>query len=162
MEEDMERLRAWKRLKRGMIGYNHHHHSGGHAALPSSGNSSFSVDSLSSSVILGMGTGIGIRFVLPSKGTFFDCKQRQMSLEVYSTTIRYGGSNGMNKSIPKLGHRRKLLRIAVGTEHLHNSMDRQTHSTSPFILMTNTWSYRMIPASSRQCLGLDSQETPAI
>ncbi|KAJ3774118.1 hypothetical protein FB446DRAFT_492928 [Lentinula raphanica] len=72
MEEDMERLRARKRVKRAMIVYNHHYHSGGHAALPSPSNSSFSVDSVSSSVILGLGTGIGIRDVLPLKSTFFD------------------------------------------------------------------------------------------
>ncbi|KAJ3817722.1 raptor N-terminal caspase like domain-containing protein [Lentinula raphanica] len=184
IEEDMERLRARKRIKRAMIVYNHHYHSGGHATLPSPSNSSFSVDSVSSSVILGLGTGIGIRDVLPLKSTFFDwcseyftepqmrvivsgpssfssllmdtihSKQRQMSLEVYNTTIRRDGSNGMSKLIPKLGHRRKLLRIVVGTGQLHTSMDRQTHSTSPFILMTNTWLHRMIPTSSLSGIGL--------
>ncbi|KAJ3739761.1 hypothetical protein DFH05DRAFT_1512697 [Lentinula detonsa] len=72
MEEDMERLRARKRLKRGMNGYNHHYHNSGYGTVPSPSNSSFSVDSVASSVILGLGTGIGIRDVLPLKSTFFD------------------------------------------------------------------------------------------
>ncbi|KAF8641036.1 hypothetical protein AX17_000681 [Amanita inopinata Kibby_2008] len=66
MEEDMERLRARRRA--GSHPRRHTHTSGG---VPSPSNSTFSVDS-NSSVILGLGTGAGIRDVLPLKSTFFD------------------------------------------------------------------------------------------
>ncbi|KZP15647.1 hypothetical protein FIBSPDRAFT_895647 [Athelia psychrophila] len=62
MEEDMERLRARRR-------------SGTQQAnlqVPSPSSSTFSMDSNGSSVILGMGTGAGIRDALPLKSTFFD------------------------------------------------------------------------------------------
>ncbi|KAF9058349.1 hypothetical protein BDP27DRAFT_1344006 [Rhodocollybia butyracea] len=72
MEEDMERLRARKRYKRGMNGYSHPYRDGHYGTVPSPSNSTFSVDSSNSSVILGLGTGIGIRDVLPLKSTFFD------------------------------------------------------------------------------------------
>ncbi|KAJ3813805.1 hypothetical protein F5876DRAFT_34250 [Lentinula aff. lateritia] len=72
MEEDMERLRARKRLKRGMNGYTQQYHNNGYGTVPSPSNSTFSVDSAGSSVILGLGTGMGIRDVLPLKSTFFD------------------------------------------------------------------------------------------
>lgn len=63
MEEDMERLRARRKPRR-------NHHSSG--SLPSPSNSTFSVDSSSSSVILGLGTGLTIRDALPLKSTYFD------------------------------------------------------------------------------------------
>lgn len=66
MEEDMERLRARRRTEPRL----RRHHMGG--GLPSPSNSTFSMDSTSSSVILGLGTGAGIRDVLPLKSTFFD------------------------------------------------------------------------------------------
>lgn len=62
-EEDMERLRA--RRKAGMHSRRH----GSSLASPS--NSTFSVDS-NGSVILGLGTGVGIRDVLPLKSKFYD------------------------------------------------------------------------------------------
>jgi regulator-associated protein of mTOR len=65
-EEDMERLRA--RRKAGV--HPHRHHAPG-ASLPSPSNSTFSVDS-NGSVILGLGTGVGIRDVLPLKSKFYD------------------------------------------------------------------------------------------
>lgn len=64
-EEDMERLRA--RRKAGMP--RRHHGPGG--SFPSPSNSTFSVDS-NGSVILGLGTGVGIRDVLPLKSKFYD------------------------------------------------------------------------------------------
>jgi len=65
MEEDMERLRARRRAGTRA--------NRGHGLLPTSPSSStFSVDSNGSSVILGMGTGAGIRDVLPLKSAFFD------------------------------------------------------------------------------------------
>lgn len=64
MEEDMERLRARRRAgtrtNRGL------------GSLPSPNSSTFSMDSNNSSIILGMGTGAGIRDILPLKSTFFD------------------------------------------------------------------------------------------
>ncbi|KDQ62866.1 hypothetical protein JAAARDRAFT_188509 [Jaapia argillacea MUCL 33604] len=67
MEEDMERLRARRRTgthsKRSS-------HQGGQLSSPS--GSTFSMDSNSSSVILGLGTGAGIRDVLPLKSRFYD------------------------------------------------------------------------------------------
>ncbi|KAM6498755.1 hypothetical protein JOM56_006703 [Amanita muscaria] len=67
MEEDMERLKARRRA--GLHPRRHVHMSSG---MPSPSNSTFSVDSGSSSVILGLGTGLGIRDILPLKSTFFD------------------------------------------------------------------------------------------
>ncbi|PFH49822.1 hypothetical protein AMATHDRAFT_178237 [Amanita thiersii Skay4041] len=67
MEEDMERLRARRRA--GLHPRRHSHMGGG---IPSPSNSTFSMDSNNSSVILGLGTGSGIRDVLPLKSTFFD------------------------------------------------------------------------------------------
>ncbi|KAF8644262.1 hypothetical protein AX16_008617 [Volvariella volvacea WC 439] len=103
MEEDMERLRARRRLglhptRRAQYeasrshhshghGHGHHGHSsqyhghghgqGGHSyyqgsgGLPSPSNSTFSVDS-NNSVILGLGTGAGIKDVLPLKSGYYD------------------------------------------------------------------------------------------
>lgn len=65
-EEDMERLRA--RRKAGVHARRQHMPGG---SLPSPSNSTFSVDS-NSSVILGLGTGAGIRDVLPLKSKFYD------------------------------------------------------------------------------------------
>ncbi len=64
MEEDMERLRARRRTAHGSRGRN---------AVPHSpADSTFSSDSAGSSVILGLGTGTGIRDILPLKSRFFD------------------------------------------------------------------------------------------
>lgn len=126
MEEDMERLRARRRVS---LRPRRHHPSGGvaHGSLPSPSNSTFSMDSTSSSVILGLGTGAGIRDVLPLKSTFFDwcceyftepqmrvgsclsassglanfrfsdSKRRLMSPVAFNITIKFGGNSGMNK-----------------------------------------------------------------
>ncbi|KAJ7762335.1 hypothetical protein DFH07DRAFT_407956 [Mycena maculata] len=64
VEEDMERLRARRRS-----GGRRSHHHGGSGASPSSSLSS--MDS-NNSIILGLGTGIGMADVLPLKSTFFD------------------------------------------------------------------------------------------
>ncbi|KAF7337789.1 Target of rapamycin complex 1 subunit mip1 [Mycena sanguinolenta] len=66
IEEDMERLRA--RRRSGSAPRRGHHH-GGSAPSPSSSLSS--MDS-NNSVILGLGTGVGMADVLPLKSTFFD------------------------------------------------------------------------------------------
>ncbi|TFK56405.1 hypothetical protein OE88DRAFT_12946 [Heliocybe sulcata] len=65
MEEDMERLRARRRT-----GIHARKHLGGAMSSPS--GSTFSMDSASSSVILGLGTGAGIRDALPLKSRFYD------------------------------------------------------------------------------------------
>lgn len=99
MEEDMERLRARRRSgtqpNRGQNG------------LTSPSSSTFSMDSNGSSVILGLGTGVGIRDVLPLKSTFFDwcCeyfKEPQMRVSAcnhcygleYSSDVRPIASRG--------------------------------------------------------------------
>ena len=64
MEEDMERLRARRRAGT--------HSNLGNGSFPSPNSSTFSMDSNGSSIILGMGTGAGIKDVLPLKSTFFD------------------------------------------------------------------------------------------
>ncbi|KAF7347293.1 Target of rapamycin complex 1 subunit mip1 [Mycena venus] len=66
IEEDMERLRA--RRRSGSVARRGHHH-GGSAPSPSSSLSS--MDS-NNSIILGLGTGVGMADVLPLKSTFFD------------------------------------------------------------------------------------------
>jgi regulator-associated protein of mTOR len=124
MEEDMERLRARRR-----VGAQPRRHGGapGSGSVPSPSGSTFSTDSNGSSIILGLGTGVGIRDALPLRSTFFDwcceyftdpqmrvrsnllsdlfsmlnpricSKLRQMNLGASSTIIRYGGSNATNK-----------------------------------------------------------------
>jgi regulatory associated protein of mTOR len=117
MEEDMERLRARRRTG----SHSRRHHAvGGSLASPS--NSTFSMDSTTSSVSLGLGTGVGIRDVLPLKSSFFDwcaeyfkdpqmrvrfttntpfwlylkfdrSKQKLMNQVAFSTIIRYGDNN---------------------------------------------------------------------
>ncbi len=79
MEEDMERLRARRRAGSRS---RHNHHSGINPAMSSPSGSTFSIDS-TGSVILGLGTGVGIRDVLPLKSRFYDwcceyCKEPQM------------------------------------------------------------------------------------
>ena len=81
MEEDMERLKARRRAgstsKRGHPHGSRHHHSHHHPqhnggdALASPSGSTFSNDS-NASVILGLGTGAGIRDVLPLKSRCYD------------------------------------------------------------------------------------------
>ncbi|KAJ3570758.1 hypothetical protein NP233_g4189 [Leucocoprinus birnbaumii] len=98
MEEDMERLRARRRTglyphqsqsqsqRRSAHGgsshhSSHHSHGSGHhsrgGGMPSPSNSTFSRDSGDSStsggsVILGLGTGVGVRDVLPLRSMFYD------------------------------------------------------------------------------------------
>ena len=85
MEEDMERLRARRRT----ASHPRKHHVVGGLSSPS--NSTFSMDSSNSSVvILGLGTGVGIRDVLPLKSSFFDwCaeyfKDPQMRVRLLTT-----------------------------------------------------------------------------
>lgn len=66
MEEDMERLRARRRA--GTRGRQH----GNYHAMSSPSGSTFSMDSNGSSVILGLGTGVNIRDVLPLKSRFYE------------------------------------------------------------------------------------------
>ena len=68
--EDLERLRARRRMAK----HSHHHHGHGHHRDAFSGGvspseSTFSVDS---NVVLGLGTGVGLRDVLPLKSRFYD------------------------------------------------------------------------------------------
>ncbi|KAL4247407.1 WD repeat RAPTOR family protein [Abortiporus biennis] len=70
MEEDMERLRARRRTGFHSKRHLHSHGIAGGGLSPS--GSTFSVDSVGSSVILGLGTGVGIRDVLPLKSRFYD------------------------------------------------------------------------------------------
>ncbi|EPS99346.1 hypothetical protein FOMPIDRAFT_1124614, partial [Fomitopsis schrenkii] len=65
IEEDMERLRARRRVGT----HQRHHHSHPLGGMGSPAGSTFSMDS---SVILGLGTGVGIRDVLPLKSRFYD------------------------------------------------------------------------------------------
>ena len=86
-EEDMERLRA--RRKAGMHPRRHHVAGG---SLPSPSNSTFSMDSNGSSVILGLGTGSSIRDMLPLKSSFYDwCaeyfKEPQMRVSVLESNV---------------------------------------------------------------------------
>ncbi|RDB29372.1 Target of rapamycin complex 1 subunit mip1 [Hypsizygus marmoreus] len=69
MEEDMERLRS---RRRAASHPRRHHHTQHYGSIPSPNGSTFSIDSTSSSVILGLGTGAGIRDVLPLKSSYFD------------------------------------------------------------------------------------------
>ncbi|KAI0714649.1 hypothetical protein C8Q76DRAFT_795507 [Earliella scabrosa] len=71
MEEDMERLKARRRVGNHSRHHGHSHHRDGFGGAASPAGSTFSVDS-NSSVILGLGTGVGIRDVLPLKSRFYD------------------------------------------------------------------------------------------
>ncbi|KAI0370082.1 hypothetical protein BV20DRAFT_1113337 [Pilatotrama ljubarskyi] len=69
MEEDMERLRARRRVGNHARHHGHPHHRDGYGGGASPSGSTFSVDS---SIVLGLGTGVGIRDVLPLKSRFYD------------------------------------------------------------------------------------------
>ncbi|OBZ68569.1 WD repeat-containing protein mip1 [Grifola frondosa] len=71
MEEDMERLRARRRTATAAHARPHHshHHRDIPTGMASPSGSTFSMDS---SIILGLGTGVGIRDVLPLKSRFYD------------------------------------------------------------------------------------------
>ncbi|KAI0756148.1 hypothetical protein C8Q80DRAFT_1115762 [Daedaleopsis nitida] len=71
MAEDMERLKARRRVGSHSRGHGHSHHHNEYGGAASPAGSTFSMDS-SSSVILGLGTGVGIRDVLPLKSRFYD------------------------------------------------------------------------------------------
>jgi regulatory associated protein of mTOR len=83
MEEDMERLRARRRT----ASHPRRHHGVGGGSLSSPSNSTFSMDSTTRTVILGLGTGVGIRDVLPltRKSSFPDllAKSRRGSEYAY-------------------------------------------------------------------------------
>jgi len=86
IEEDMERLRARRKIGSHAPRKEHSGHNG---AMPSPSHSTFSMDSVGSTVILGLGTGAGIRNVLPLKSTYYDwCaeyfKEPQMRVSVVS------------------------------------------------------------------------------
>ena len=97
MEEDMERLRARRRAG---------HHPGrrgrhGHGAMPSPSNSTFSTDS-NGSVVLGLGTGSGIRDTLPLKSAYYDwcCeyfKEPQMRVSIPYSSQRAGPNSASSK-----------------------------------------------------------------
>ncbi|KAI0640244.1 hypothetical protein C8Q77DRAFT_121368 [Trametes polyzona] len=69
MAEDMERLRARRRASSHGRHHGHSHHRDGYGGGVSPSGSTFSVDS---SVMLGLGTGVGLRDVLPLKSRFYD------------------------------------------------------------------------------------------
>ncbi|KAJ3493649.1 hypothetical protein NLJ89_g10966 [Agrocybe chaxingu] len=71
-EEDMERLRARRKVAGHPRRQHHYQYGHGGDSLPSPSNSTFSMDSSASSVILGLGTGAGIRDALPLKSNFYD------------------------------------------------------------------------------------------
>ncbi|KAI0931160.1 hypothetical protein AcV5_005293 [Taiwanofungus camphoratus] len=72
IEEDMERLRARRRHASHSRHLHHHHQDGGGQGLGGMGSPCGSTFSIDSSVILGLGTGVGIRDVLPLKSRFYD------------------------------------------------------------------------------------------
>lgn len=89
MEEDMERLRARRRTGSRP---RHHGHAVQNAPMSSPSGSTFSVESSSSSIIVGLGTGVGIRDVLPLKSRFYDwcCeyfKEPQMRASMKSSNV---------------------------------------------------------------------------
>ncbi|EIW63818.1 ubiquitin-binding TORC1 subunit KOG1 [Trametes versicolor FP-101664 SS1] len=69
MAEDMERLRARRRINSHNRQHGHSHHRDGFGGGASPSGSTFSMDS---SIILGLGTGVGLRDVLPLKSRFYD------------------------------------------------------------------------------------------
>ncbi|CCM02264.1 uncharacterized protein FIBRA_04347 [Fibroporia radiculosa] len=71
IEEDMQRLEARRRTVSHHRHHPHHHGFNG-AALGGMGSPAGSTTSVDSSIILGLGTGIGIRDVLPLKSRFYD------------------------------------------------------------------------------------------
>ncbi|KAI0829041.1 hypothetical protein BC628DRAFT_1362076 [Trametes gibbosa] len=69
MAEDMERLLARRRASGQHRHHGHAHHHDGFNGGASPSGSTFSMDS---SIILGLGTGVGLRDVLPLKSRFYD------------------------------------------------------------------------------------------
>ena len=140
MEEDMERLRVRRRAGSHP---RRHHVVGGSLSSPS--NSTFSMDSATSSVILGLGTGVGIRDVLPLKSSFFDwcaeyfkdpqmrvrlttkcfifdvclkfnhSKQKLMNRVAFSTIIKYGDNNA-TIMLSKIPKLKHLLQVSYSTD----------------------------------------------
>ena len=68
MEEDLERLRARRRVADRAHHHGHPHHRDAYSGGVSPSGSTFSADSSK----LGMGTGAGIRDALPLKSRFYD------------------------------------------------------------------------------------------
>ncbi|KAH9486204.1 Target of rapamycin complex 1 subunit mip1 [Psilocybe cubensis] len=92
MEEDLERLRARRRSA-----YQRGH---GRGSIPSPSNSTFSMDSTNSSVILGIGTGAGIHDCLPLKSTFFDwCAEYFKEPQMRQTEADEPGSTQYNYQV---------------------------------------------------------------
>ncbi|TFK65446.1 hypothetical protein BDN72DRAFT_196251 [Pluteus cervinus] len=95
IEEDMERLRARRRA--GLHPRRTHQIHGG--SIPSPSNSTFSMDS-NSSLILGLGTGAGLRDVLPLKSSFFDwCCEYFKEPQMRQTEIDEPGSIQYNYQV---------------------------------------------------------------
>ncbi|KAJ7591195.1 raptor N-terminal caspase like domain-containing protein [Mycena floridula] len=104
MEEDLERLRA--RRPR------HHrsHHRGSSIPSPSG-----SIDSSSSSVILGIGTGLGVRDVLPLKSTFFDwCCEYFAEPQMRQTEVDEPGSVQYNYQVWRQHRNEQLVEVTRG------------------------------------------------
>ena len=117
MEEDMERLKARRRVGN----HSRHHSHSHHRDVASPSGSTFSVESVKT----GLGTGVGVRDVLPLKSRFYDwcceyfkepqmrvsvfdrldiaptdipCSNRKsMSLVVYNITTKFGASSGTSR-----------------------------------------------------------------
>ncbi|KAF5312958.1 hypothetical protein D9619_002557 [Psilocybe cf. subviscida] len=118
VEEDMERLRARRKGSR----RHHSHHNG---PLPSPSNSTFSMNSDASSVILGIGTGAGIRDVLPLKSSFYDwCTEYFREPQMRQMEADEPGSVAYN--------------YQVWRQHRNDEVTRDTEAQAP-IAETTRW-----------------------
>ncbi|KXN84995.1 WD repeat-containing protein mip1 [Leucoagaricus sp. SymC.cos] len=134
MEEDMERLRARRRTglyprhrgsggggassshshshSHGAGGSSHGHTHTGGGSMPSPSNSTFSRDSgdsNASSVILGLGTGSGVRDVLPLRSTYYDwCCEYFKEPQMRQTEAEEPGSMQYNYQMWRLSRNEKV------------------------------------------------------
>lgn len=102
-EEDIERLRARRRRNR--------YSNGDSGTLPSPSGSTFSVDS-TRSILLGLGTGLGVRNVLPLKSTFFDWCSEYFTEPQMRVSLLHGHTHGTYR-LTLMSSKRKQTKPAV-------------------------------------------------
>lgn len=117
IEEDMERLRARRRKKSQQRHFQTHHTDG----ILSPSGSTFSHDSnnSSSTVLLGLGTGVGFKDVLPLKSRFYDwCCEYFTESQMRQPEAHEPGSVQYNQQMWRQQRNEKILQDSFGQAEL--------------------------------------------